>query len=86
METARSVGDDMINEPVDSTDHHDIEGIISFAVNKNVRVSSGRQSPWLFLEGKMTPINSVDDVGNTPLTFAIKKHHEIPVVDIDTYC
>ena len=41
---------------------------------------------FLVNNGNAEDINSVDDDGNTPLTFAIKKHHEIPGVDIDTYC
>ena len=41
---------------------------------------------FLANNGNAKDINSVDDVGNTPLTFAIKDHYKIPVVGIDTYC
>ena len=41
---------------------------------------------FLVNNGNAKDVNSVDDVGNTPLTFAIKKHYKIPEVDIDTYC
>ena len=40
---------------------------------------------FLIDNGNAEDINALDDDGNTPLTSAINKHHEIPGVDIGKY-